>query len=303
MDLIADSPWVQFTQKAPNRVYYGFPPFTYPSVRPCVIARVAQDSLTAHNIGIYLSRINRQGIALAELRPCKLDTSRMVYVTKLEARSSQDMVSCFLSYLVDVICFEATSPDTACTMVLNWTQKRAQSSPNGNLPVAAFKIYQPGATLGGGLESLRDALSAVLDPAQWFSKLVLLPVDTDGSQINALLLPEAVLARRRRARNGYHWTGYALKEVGHGMAQQLATVRNLRDINCINALETRRLPQPLLGQDLRLGALWSSWLSRKHDALSPRSGRLSILARCVGMDIATMYEGMRLLSPASPCGC
>ena len=302
MDLLADSPWVQFTQKAPSKVYYAFPAFAYPNVRPCVIARMAHDTFSAHNVGIYISHMSPQGIALAELRPCQFDPSRMAYVAKLEARSAQDMVSCFLSYLVDVICFEAASLPAACAMARKWTQHREESRPCGNLPVAAFIIDQGEAELHKNPENLCNALSAVLDPSQWFSKLVLLPAETDDAQIRALLQSEATLARRRRARNGHQWTGYTLEQVGHGLAQQLATVRSLGEINCINALETRRLPQSLLGQEWRLGALWSSWLGRKHDLLYPRSGRLSILARCVGMDMATTYEGRQRAISEPPGG-
>lgn len=221
-------------------------------------------------------------------------------VAKLEARSSQDLISCFLGYLVDVICFEAESLPVACSMALKWTQLREESKSHGNLPVAAFRIGQRETGLCEDPRTLRDALSAVIDPIRHFSKLVLLPEDTDDTQVRALLHVEAIAARRRRSRSGYRWTGHTLKQVGHGLVQQLATVRHLGDVNCINALETRRLPQPLLGQDLRLGELWSGWLGRKHDMLHHRSGRLSILARCLGMDLATMYEGMTTSPSRSP---
>jgi hypothetical protein len=84
------------------------------------------------------------------------------------------------------------------------------------------------------------------------------------------------------------------------MARQLATVSDGQDINHINAPEAMRLPQLLLRHESALAHAWARWLDARHDGVCPRPDRLSALARCLGLDIATQYQGQQ--PPPSPRG-
>jgi hypothetical protein len=285
MDLVAFDPWLRCEPQVPGNVLYSFPPVVQFEARPAVIVRINEESMEAD--GIFLSPIS-QSVAVAELGPSDLDRSKSAFVAKLQTRTRQEFLSCFLSVFADVVCFETKTINDACSLAREWARRTAGLKIN--FPVAAFRIDGCEQSSLGGQHQLRERLSVFFDVDNHFNKVIVLETG-DGTKGSPILISEAGLMRRERAKKSLNWTWYTLKELGHGMARQLATVTRREDVNFINAFEEMRLPRPLFQCDSALGKSWSWWLKRDLDVFCPRASRLSIVAHCLGLDIATYYQG------------